>query len=166
MMNCRICGERSSSRTCDGCGQVAVLVEHILEPMFVIVDGSYLNDHGGAGLVLVVGSLVGDVAASCACRFHACSSAEAEFQAIVRGRRWAPGVPVYSDCESAIRGTGNPANERERRRMIVRGTSTSGVHFILEQHRKPNHQLAHRLSRVGRREQTAVETRARAELAR
>lgn len=151
-LSCRICGERSTSSTCGRCAAIAALVARIDDKLLVIVDGSFHDGHGGAGLVLVTGSLTGVVVARCACRFHARSSAEAEFQAIVRGRRWAPGVPVYSDCLAAISG--------------AQGGGRSAVYWIQPAQREPNHGIAHRLSRVGRREQMASERSRRAEIAR
>lgn len=146
MKLCRICGEmvelarqNAGPRvTCASCAQIATLIPTWIadgERLSVIVDGSYARGLGGAGLVLVSGSLRGEVIAHCSCVFKAAHSDEAEFQAIVRGRRWAPGVPLWSDCDGAIR--------RARRDGAI-------ATFIEDRWRKPNHDLAHDLSVQGR----------------
>ncbi len=136
---CRICGRNDpDSWTCSDCREVARLIPQIPAPLVLIVDGSYRRNsrEAGAGLILVHGSLTGDFIAFCACRFMASSSTEAERQAVIRGLRWAPGVPVHTDAL-------NVAHEFARRGENVSWLPLGAV-------RVPNHQFAHRLSVEGR----------------
>lgn len=109
-------------------------------PLYVVVDGSYHedDDRGGAGLVLTQGSPEGKVIAFCASSFQCRNSVSAEYQAIVRGLRWAPGAQCMSDCLSAIQ------------RALASGHAAS---FLPSDHRT-NHSYAHRLSVVGRKRHT------------
>ncbi len=147
---CRVCGEPSTLATCASCAEVAALVARVADPLCVVVDGSYNESYAGAGLVLVLGPPNGDFAAFCACRLDVSSSVEAEYQAIIRARRWAPHVPVYSDCHAAIdlvlgvnRHNSRPLRHRMQQVAL-------GVHYLDPEHRDPNHAFAHRLSRQGR----------------
>lgn len=149
LRRCRVCGESCELATCEPCAEVGALVQRIAEPLCVVVDGSYSDEWQGAGLVLVLDSPIGEFAALCACRFHARSSVEAEYQAIVRARRWAPGVPVYSDCVQAIDLVCGVSTQRKRLADRLKQAQL-GVHFLLERYREPNHAFAHRLSRQGR----------------
>jgi hypothetical protein len=96
--------------------------------------------HGGAGLVLatvVVGPIVGTILAMRSCAFTVDNSSEAELQAVIRGARWAPGVPIYTDSESTCW-----AATSSNRDLDVR--------FLTENVRGPAHAKAHELSVEGR----------------
>jgi hypothetical protein len=112
--------------------------------LFLIVDGSYLNRRAGAGLVLVAGSLKGTIVAVRTCSFLAHDAYEAEYQAIVRGRRWAPNVWTYSDNLRAI------ATAKQRLR---------NVSWLRHECRHPHHDLADRLAGEGRRSAIDFEAR-------
>jgi hypothetical protein len=132
---CDICGcPRDDERAvCAGCRAVAELVAISSEQLHLIVDGSYKDGRGGAGLVLVEGSVRGEVVAYCGCKYQCQSPSQAETIAVQRGQRWAPGVRTWTDSEAALR-------------------HGEDVHFIHPDFRQPNHALAHRLSVAGRRE--------------
>jgi hypothetical protein len=119
----------------------------------LIVDGSYRppvgreherrpgHSYGGAGLVLVrlTGKMTkirkSEVIANRACGFTASSSSEAEFQAVIRGARWAPGVTIYTDCRSTAEYLGH-------RELCVRYLNLAGGKWR-------THDLAHLLSVQG-----------------
>ena len=132
---CRICGRSCGQSTCDSCAAVAALIPTLDVPLFCIVDGSYYPQYSGAGLVLVAEHLTGDFIAFCACHFDARSGSEAEVQAVIRGRRWAPGVPIYTDSTTAMK-----QHDSKSPRAL----------FIAPECRDPNHSFAHRLSRQAR----------------
>jgi len=100
---CRVCGARGAH--CSECGVAAeIITVHGLAGLALVVDGSFVEakdgepGHGGAGLVLVRGGLVhgGEILVSRACGFRASSSSDAEYHAVIRAARWAPGVPIYT----------------------------------------------------------------------
>jgi len=91
--------------------------------------------HGGAGLVLV--GAAGTVLAARSCAFPATSSSDAEFQAVVRGARWAPGAVIHTDSESTCWAT-------------ISSNRNLDVRFLPERDRGDAHALAHRLSVEGR----------------
>src|SRR5688572_5423587 len=102
---CNICGRAraTTGKTCAPCSAVAPTIRTYNDLLFLIVDGSFRSRFAGAGLVLVRGNLTGPMVASRRCCFVAEDSIQAEYEAIVRGRMWAPNVWTYSDCVDAIR---------------------------------------------------------------
>jgi hypothetical protein len=138
--NCGICGgDDSDAWTCSGCRSVARLIPTLPGPLYLIVDGSHMPQTklAGAGLVLVHGSLIGDVVAHCACKFRATNANSAEYHALRRGMLWAPGVPVHTDSRYAV-------DVFSRRGYDVSWIPHGAI-------REPNHAMADRLSVVGRR---------------
>lgn len=131
---------------CAHCRKVTELVARATRRLLLIVDGSYAAGRGGAGLVLVADHAGGMAVAECSCLFSCRGPDEAEFQAIVRGRRWAPGVPVLSDARGAI--------QRAHRAGMLE------VRYIERGDRAPNHNRAHNLSVEGRIEAVPWGTRA------
>jgi hypothetical protein len=99
--------------------------------------------HGGAGLVLatiIVGPIAGEVLATRSCAFVADNSSEAELQAVIRGARWVPGVPIYTDSESTCW-------------AAISSNRDLDVRFLSENDRRPAHAKAHELSVEGRSRQ-------------
>lgn len=90
--------------------------------------------YGGAGLVLVRGA---EILAARPCGFQASSSSDAEFQAVIRGARWAPGVPIYTD-----------ARELPAKMTLVNPDLI--VRYLRRGGKRPAYALAHRLSIEGR----------------
>jgi hypothetical protein len=109
---CWVCGARfirdhslptAARNTCSGC-----LAGRNLVGAYLVVDGAFMSHdgerdtpgpgRGGAGLVLVGDA--GEIVATLVCRFEALHSADAEHQAVVRGARWVPHVPIYTDSQS------------------------------------------------------------------
>ncbi len=90
--------------------------------------------HGGAGLVLVLGN---EILASRACGFRALSSSDAEFHAVIRAGRWAPGVAIYTDA-------------RDLPAKMAKVNPDLAVHYLDPNKRKEAYALAHRLSVEGR----------------
>lgn len=95
---CSVCGLRGTQ--CMECGLGEQLVaQYGSLSLTLVVDGSFVTEaqdgggHGGAGLVLAHGA---EILASRACGFRVVSASEAEFQAVIRAARWAPGVPIYT----------------------------------------------------------------------
>lgn len=140
---CRVCGVRGVQ--CTACGEGAqVVAAHGHEQLVVVVDGSFVeaaadapdNDlgHGGAGLVLVHGETI---VASRACGFRAESSSDAEYHAVIRAGRWAPGVAIYTDAKEL------PAKFARVNPALV-------VRYLDPNHRSEAYVLAHRLSVEGR----------------
>lgn len=140
---CFVCGLRGAQ--CTECGLGSKLVAlHGLTDLALVVDGSFVDPlqtspqdgsgHGGAGLVLLRGK---EVLASRACGFSATSLSDAELHAAIRGARWAPGVPIYTD-----------ARELPAKMTLV--NSTLVVHYLVPERRGVAHALAHRLSIEGR----------------
>ena len=135
--------ERNTCRPC-WCGRVVLDGKWQPEELFhLIVDGSFVTQsgqrdvsepgYGGAGLVLLDAG--GLVLAQQSCGFAAQHSADAEFQAIVRGARWMPLVSIYTDSQSHA--------------ARARGELSRDVQF-LPIRRYPCYQLAHDLSVQGR----------------
>lgn len=150
MSACRVCGVGGD---CACCEMPAALLElgargsHLL----VVVDGSYnpkVPGRGGAGLVLLADN---EIVASCGAMFECYSAKRAELEAIVRADRWAPGVPILSDCMDAIR-------MAEREYGIQ-------VRWIRREWRGPAYDLAHEIANYGRRERGHREHLARKEAA-
>jgi hypothetical protein len=144
--SCEVCGwstrRDNGEMVCPGCLRVTRLIRSFDDLLFLIVDGSFRGGRpksassafGGAGLVLVAGSLTGEVVAQRACRFRSSNSTESEREAIVRGQKWAPNVATYSDCEDAI----------------IRARQTRANVFWLSPLLRKHHQLAHELANAGR----------------
>lgn len=144
---CRVCGLRGEH--CAECDEGIRLVRaHAGQELSLVVDGSFVPlapdradraiGHGGAGLVLVLGPVMtGEVLASRACGFDAVDSSDAECHAVIRGARWAPGVPIYTDVNTF------PSKFAEINPKLV-------VHHLMSHERCPAHHLAHRLSVEGR----------------
>lgn len=136
---CRVCGIRGVH--CDECARGKQIVAiHDYAKLSLVVDGSFVASqqaglgHGGAGLVLVRGA---EILASRACGFHAAGSADAEFQAIIRAARWAPGVAIYTDA-------------RDLPVIMIRINPHVIVHYLERAKRDEAYLLAHRLSVEGR----------------
>lgn len=156
---CWVCGMRfirnnllptAERNTCKECLEGMRLLEgfqYAHENFYLIVDGAFMTrsgerdvnepGFGGAGLVLVEDG-TDMVVATRACGFAAAHSAEAEFQAIVRGARWIPRVTIFSDSQS----------HAER----ARGELGRDIRFFkaLKKLLVPVHDLAHDLSVEGR----------------
>lgn len=138
---CRVCGVRGVQCTECGLGEQLVTA-HGPTSLVLVVDGSFVASpqeplgHGGAGLVLVLvhGS---KILASRACGFRASSSSDAEFHAVIRAARWAPGVPIYTDA-------------RELPAKMARVNPGLAVHYLGPRERRDAYVLAHRLSIEGR----------------
>lgn len=92
--------------------------------------------HGGAGLVLVSNDRA-EILASRACGFRASSSSDAEFHAVIRAGRWAPGVAIYTDA-------------RDLPVKMARVNPHLVVYYLNPNDRKDAYALAHRLSVEGR----------------
>jgi len=90
--------------------------------------------YGGAGLVLVRGD---EILASRACGFRASNSSDAEFHAVIRAARWAPGVAIYTDA-------------RDLPIKMTRVNPDLAVHYLDPRDRADAYALAHRLSVEGR----------------
>jgi hypothetical protein len=136
---CRVCGVRGAE--CSECDLGAQLVAiHGYASLSLVVDGSFVESrhddlgHGGAGLVLVLGE---EILASRACGFRASSSSDAEFHAVIRAARWAPGVAICTDAQDLPN-------------KILRGSPGLVVRYLPPHKRGEAHQIAHRLSVEGR----------------
>jgi hypothetical protein len=137
---CRVCGLRHVQCTeCRLCAQLVAI--HGYAHLSLVVDGSFVESpggdnlgHGGAGLVLVRGE---EILASRACGFRVLSSSEAEFHAVIRAARWAPGVAIYTDA-------------RDLPATIVGVNPRLAVHYLGPNDRAAAYELAHRLSVEGR----------------
>src|SRR4029077_457101 len=136
-----VCGLRGAQ--CTECVLAAKLVaERGAAGLSLVVDGSFAQadqdggcgGHGGAGLVLVRGE---EILASRACGFHALSSSDAEFHAVIRAARWVTGVPIYTD-----------ARELPAKMTVVNPRLI--VHYLGPCGRSAAYVLAHRLSIEGR----------------
>lgn len=137
-MTCCVCGIEGTTY-CDDCQAVSALVNQY-EPgeLLLVVDGGYQGYSGrksacGAGLVLATAHDEA-VIATCVAAFSGKNSVEAEYQAIVRGLKWAPVHAVWSDCAAAIH------------RAVMNGLP---AYFIEKELRDPLHHLAHRLAEIG-----------------
>lgn len=129
---CPVCGLRGAQ--CTECGLGGQLVAlHGPAHLTLVADGSYSAGHGGAGLVLVRGD---EVLASRVCGFRATSSSEAEFHAVIRAARWAPGVSIYTDA-------------RELPTKMAGVNPDLVVHYLAPGLRGVARSLAHRLSIEG-----------------
>lgn len=137
MRACAVCGlDVDHDRAkCSLCASVADIVAMVNRPVLV-VDGSYQSGRAGAGLVLAEAFDGGRVLAYTFCVFQAHDATEAEYQAIVRGARWAPGITVWSDCLGAI----------------YRAKVDHHAVKFLPRDMRHHHGLAHRLSVRGRRQ--------------
>lgn len=135
---CRVCGVRYVQ--CTGCGLGEQLVAiYGYANLSLVVDGSFVASpdglgHGGAGLVLVRGD---EILASRACGFRVPSSSEAEFHAVIRAARWAPGVAIYTDA-------------RDLPATLAGVNPRLAVHYLRPDDRAAAYELAHRLSVEGR----------------
>lgn len=136
---CRVCGVRA--KHCAECGLGEQLVAiHGYGSLTLVVDGSFVKSqhddlgHGGAGLVLVQGETI---LTSRACGFRASSSSDAEFHAVIRASRWAPGVAIYTDV-------------RDLPVKMVHVNPDIAVHYLDPNARADAYALAHRLSVEGR----------------
>lgn len=136
---CPVCGLRGAQCTECGLGKRLVTL-HGPGKLTLVVDGSFVassqdsGGHGGAGLVLIQGD---EILASRACGFRAESSSDAEFQAVIRAARWAPGVPIYTDAREL------PAKMTGVNPHLV-------VYYLGLGRRGAGYALAHRLSIEGR----------------
>lgn len=129
--------------------EVTALVEaHEPGSLLLIVDGSVDTSNtvgkktayrAGAGLVLARAE---DevVIAVCAAEFEARHNNEAEFQAVVRGLRWAPGLVAWTDSTAAV---GNALRQN------------LPAAWIPDDLRDPLHGLAHRLANCARKKDYA-----------
>lgn len=154
---CWVCGMRfvrnhslptAIRNTCAMCLSGEKFIEECLDPWakyYLIVDGAFttisgarnVNEpgYGGAGLVLAEeGTDI--VVATQSCGFHADHSADAEFQAIVRGARWIPYVAIFTDSKSHADRARNELNR--------------DVRFFKSRKQPTVHDLAHDLSVEGR----------------
>lgn len=102
----------------------------------MFVDGSALTSRGGAGFVLVRDGVHGEEVTRGLASFRCRGSVDAEYQAIVRASRWAPGVMCLSDCTSAI--------ELAYQQGIP-------VRYVAKRERTHHYTIAHRLSSIGRK---------------
>ena len=122
--------------------QIALLhpdweAERVEAALIEALTGSPPQDglgYGGAGLVLVRGD---EILASRACGFRASSSSDAEFHAVIRAARWAPGVAIYTDA-------------RDLPIKMTRVNPDLAVHYLDPRERADAYALAHRLSVEGR----------------
>jgi hypothetical protein len=142
---CAVCGD-PGAKFCEGCRAVQEVLAGEWEPTLLLyVDGSFAtlsgdrsdgcSGHGGAGLVLT--RETGEVLATRSCAFAAVSSSDAEFQAVIRGARWAPGVVIYTDSESTCD-------------AAMTSNKSLDVRFLVHADRRSAHALAHQLSVEGR----------------
>ena len=148
---CRVCGVRGvQCAECD-LGEQLVAI-HGYASLSLVVDGSFVEwsdadaeadaadddsdglGHGGAGLVLVRGN---EILASRACGFRAAGSSDAEYHAVIRAARWAPGVAIYTDA-------------RELPVKFARVNPELVVRYLDPNRRSDAYVLAHRLSVEGR----------------
>lgn len=136
---CPVCGVRG--QPCAECARGAEIVAiYGYANLALVVDGSFVEardgdlGHGGAGLVLVGGD---EILASRACGFRAKGSSDAEFHAVIRAGRWAPGVAIYTDA-------------RDLPAKMVRVNPALSVHYLDPNRRREAYVLAHRLSVEGR----------------
>ena len=137
-MNCVACNlpYQTQSR-CTSCCQVLEIVLDA-EPgsLLLVVDGSVNSTErknikqAGAGLVLADAETEA-VIAYCTPSFQAHNACEAEYQAIVRGLRWAPVEVAWSDCKEAIE-------------MAL--SSSHPASWISFELREPLHNFAHKLA--------------------
>lgn len=138
---CRVCGVRGEQCTECGLGEQLVAI-HGYSALSLVVDGSFVESrhddlgHGGAGLVLVSNART-EILASRACGFRASSSSDAEFHAVIRAGRWAPGVAIYTDARDL------PVKMAKVNPDLV-------VYYLNPNDRKDAYALAHRLSVEGR----------------
>ena len=147
---CRVCGSES---TC-ACASMSEALAELRDrgaDLLIVVDGSYnpmTPGRGGAGLVLVADN---EIVAQCGAMLECWSAKRAELEAIVRADRWAPDVPIYSDCRDALR-----IAEREY------GLSAQ---WIRREWRGPAYDMAHELANHARRARGHQEHLRRKEIA-
>jgi hypothetical protein len=138
---CRVCGVRHVHCVECDLGKQLVAI-HGYASLSLVVDGSFVESdgedlgHGGAGLVLVRNA-DGQIVASRACGFRAESSSDAEFHAVIRAARWAPGVEIYTDA-------------RELPTKFTRVNPALIIRYLDPNRRTDAYVLAHRLSVEGR----------------
>lgn len=149
-----MCGRRDVEGGCQDCDDAADLVRcYGADQLALVVDGSWKDGYAGAGLVLVLGDPAhpsSEILASKECSFLTDQGHDAEFQAVIRGARWAPGVVIWTDEQclpsKVMRGSPNldvrymPPNVRNKKRSEALGGGF-GV---------PAHRLAHTISVRGR----------------
>ena len=137
---CRVCGVRGVQCTeCDRGEEIVAIYGYA--SLSLVVDGSFVESsdgealgHGGAGLVLVRGD---EILASRACGFRAEHSSDAEYHAVIRAARWAPGVAIYTDA-------------RDLPTKFAKVNPDLTIHYLDPNKRKDAYVLAHRLSVEGR----------------
>lgn len=138
---CRVCGVRGAQCTECGLGEQLVAI-HGYANLALVVDGSFVESrrddlgHGGAGLVLVLVE-TGEVVASRACGFRASNSSDAEYHAVIRAARWAPGVAIYTDA-------------KDLPDKMTRINPDLSVRYLDPSDRADAYALSHRLSVEGR----------------
>ena len=138
---CQVCGVRGVECTECARGEEVVAI-HGYASLSLVVDGSFVEaqgdgdvlGHGGAGLVLVRGD---EILASRACGFRAEGSSDAEYHAVIRAARWAPGVAIYTDA-------------RDLPAKFARVNPALVVRYLDPNQRSEAYVLAHRLSVEGR----------------
>lgn len=163
-LGCKVCGLRGVEGGCQACDLGNELVRCFgADQLALCVDGSYKDGYGGAGLVLVLGDPLhpgSEIVASRECGFAAESGTDAEFQAVIRGARWAPGVAIWTD-------------ERAIPYQVMRSARQLDVRYLSPDARTrqrslkdgggfgvPAHRIAHTLSVQGRcREDPAASPR-------
>ena len=97
------------------------------------MDGSHTPGTSQAGAGLVLAREVDEaVIAACSASFSASDTNDAEYQAILRGIKWAPLAYAWSDNDVALVQAGSLGR------------------FIPQDMRDPLHYLAHRLANIGR----------------
>lgn len=143
-MNCRACNRGALARFCDACAIIREYVRaHSRGSFMVIVDGSYRDRRGGAGFVLTMKEAPDIIIATSSAGFASQSSSDAEYQAAVRGLRWAAGdvadVICYSDCITAV---------------ARAQTDGHRVKYLAKEHRTRCHSRAHQLANQSRKERT------------
>ncbi len=139
---CRVCGVRGVECTeCERGEEFVAIYGYarlslVVDGSFVAADGEDLGGlgHGGAGLVLVHGD---EIVASRACGFRAESSSDAEYHAVIRAARWAPGVAIYTDA-------------RDLPAKFANVNPDLTIHYLDPNKRTDAYVLAHRLSVEGR----------------
>ncbi len=141
---CRVCGVRGAQCTACALGAQVVAI-YGYASLSIVVDGSFVEfsrgaaddlglGYAGAGLVLVHGD---EIVASRACGFRAMSSSDAEFHAVIRAARWAPGVAIYTDA-------------RDLPTKMFRVNPDLTVRYLDPNDRADAYAIAHRLSVEGR----------------
>lgn len=103
---CPVCGLSEPLSGSPFCHDCAAIRDHkFTDHTIFVVDGSWHPDHpmiGGAGIVLVEGSPTGKITGQRYCGFSCRGSQEAEYEAILRARRWTPTAMIYSDAKAIV----------------------------------------------------------------